>query len=373
MSLMNRGKKAYLILDDGQIFEGFSFGAEGTVSGEIVFNTSVVGFQENLTDPNFKGKLVVQTFPLVGNYGMNSEDELSDKCHLSGYIVREWCGAPSNFRMEEDIDSYMKKNGVVGIYGIDTRRLTRIIREKGKVCGAVTTADVYAEKDALTALIGALSAEDCAYIPEYSEPKLYPCEKPLYSIALIDMGAKKTLINSLTSRGCKVTAINPNITCDADFFKDFDGFVLSDGPYSAANYKNTENSSYCIGKAVCESGKPVFALGLGHLLLANANGLEIDRLHIGHRGSNHPVIDLETGRTLITSQNHREAVSCESVTDKGFTLTHKNANDGSCEGIAYSENIFSVQFDPEPCGGRISKSEIFDKFIELVKQGKESV
>lgn len=373
MSLLKRGKKAYLVLDDGVIFEGFSFGAEGTVSGEIVFNTSVVGFQENLTDPNYKGKLVVQTFPLVGNYGVNSEDNLTDKCHLSGYIVREWCDSPSNFRMEDDIDSFMKKNGVIGIYGIDTRRLTRIIRERGTVRGIITNVAANADESSRKELV---SAADTAELTEYyedTETKVYSCENPVCSVAVINFGAKKSLIDSLTVRGCKVTVLNWNKCYDTQFLQDFDGFVLSDGPCSASNYKNTENSSYCIGKAVCESGKPVFALGLGHLLLATANGLEIDRLHLGHRGSNHPVIEIETGRTLITTQNHREAVNCGSVADKGFTLTHKNANDGSCEGISYSENIFSVQFDPEPCGGRISRSSVWDKFAELVKQGKESV
>ena len=359
-------KKATLILADGTEFEGRAFGADGSVVGEIVFTTAMVGYQETLTDPSYCGQIVTQTFPLIGNYGVNSVDPESNGSVVSGYIVREQCEDPSNFRCEGDLDSYLKKYNIIGIYDIDTRHLTKIIRESGVMNGAIVHGDF--DKEALLAQIRAYNVGKVVPKVSVKAKEYYPAENAKFNVVLMDYGYKFNIRRELVRRGCNVTVMPWNSTADEIKALNPDGIMLSNGPGDPAD--NTEAIQTL--RELISAQIPTFGICLGHQLLALANGAKTEKLKYGHRGGNQPVKDLALDRTFITSQNHGYAVVSGSVPAEAGEVSHVNGNDGTCEGVRYhNAPAFTVQFHPEACGGPKDTAYLFDEFIELM-EGKKS-
>lgn len=365
MSLFNQDKKAYLLLADGTIFEGIGFGAEGTVIGEVVFTTGMTAYQETLTDPSYYGQLVTQTFPLIGNYGVNDADNESSKSYIGGYIVREWCNTPSNFRMENTIEDFLKEQNIIGIHNIDTRSLTRKIREVGVMNGAITTEDVYLKKDELLEKIKSYKIENAVITVTGTEQRVYKNESPKYKVALFDFGYKRNIRNELVARGCEVVVLPANTTVEELKAINPDGIMLSNGPGDP-----TENTEIIENiKEIAKLGIPIFGICLGHQLMALSQGCHTEKLKYGHRGANQPVVDLRTQRTYVTSQNHGYAVVGESLDPEIGEVSHVNANDHTCEGIRYHNiNAFTVQFHPEAHGGPLDTSYLFDEFIEVMEK-----
>ena len=364
MSLFNQGEKAYLMLADGQVFEGRSFGAKGTVIGEVVFTTGLTGYQETLTDPSYYGQIVTQTFPLIGNYGVNSEDSESAKSYVTGYIVREWCNSPSNFRCEGNINDFLTEHNIVGIHNIDTRRLTRTIREAGVMNGVITTEDVYAKKEELLEKIRAFTVKDAVKTVTCTEDRTYEPETKKYRVVLFDFGYKRNIRQELVKRGCEVVVVPANTTAEQVKALSPDGIMFSNGPGDPAeNVEIIENI-----KEIEKLGIPIFGICLGHQLMALANGGRTEKLKYGHRGANQPVIDIESGLTYVTSQNHGYAVVGDSIDPSVGHVSHINANDKTCEGIRYtSVNAFTVQFHPEAHGGPLDTSYLFDEFVKKME------
>ncbi|MBE6863344.1 MAG: glutamine-hydrolyzing carbamoyl-phosphate synthase small subunit [Ruminococcus flavefaciens] len=365
MSLFNMSEKAYLLLANGQVFEGRSFGAKGTVIGEVVFTTGLTGYQETLTDPSYYGQIVTQTFPLIGNYGVNSQDNESAKSYVSGYIVREWCNAPSNFRCEGNINDFLKEHNIIGINNIDTRCLTRTIREAGVMNGVITTEDVYAKKDELLEQIRAFSVRDAVKNVTNTETLTYEPEEKKYRVVLFDFGYKRNIRQELVKRGCEVIVVPAYTTAEEVAKIAPDGIMLSNGPGDPAeNVEIIDNI-----KEIEKLGIPIFGICLGHQLMALANGGRTEKLKYGHRGANQPVIDIESGLTYVTSQNHGYAVVGDSIDPAVGHVSHINANDKTCEGIRYtSVNAFTVQFHPEAHGGPLDTSYLFDEFVNKMQK-----
>ena len=354
-------KEVYICLESGEVFKGYRFGADGDIIGELVFTTGMGGYIETLTDPSYYGQIVMQTFPLIGNYGIISEDMESRKSFVSAYIVREKCDEPSNFRCEKSLDSFLKEQGVIGVWGVDTREITKIIREYG-VANALITSN---PKDVDFEKIKAYEVKDAVKSVSASSPALSPSDEHKFNVVLLDYGAKENIVRELNKRGCNV-AIMPHDTKAEDILKlSPDGIMLSNGPGDPSeNTKEIEEIKQLIGKV------PVFGICLGHQLLALAMGGETEKLKYGHRGVNQPVKNLETGRTYISSQNHGYAVVSDSVKDKG-EISYINANDGTCEGVNYPDyKAFSVQFHPEACSGPKDTEFIFNKFIDMMGGNK---
>ena len=351
-------KKIYICLENGDVFEGKSFGATGDVIGELVFTTGMGGYIETLTDPSYYGQIVMQTFPLIGNYGFISEDMESKGSAVSAYIVREYCEEPSNFRCGETLDSFLKRSGIVGVYGIDTRQLTKIIREHG-VMNAMLTDDLSKlDMDK----VKAYRVTDAVKSVSASKPEMHPAEKHRYNVVLLDYGTKKNIIRELNKRGCNVAVVPFDTKAEDILSLNPDGIMLSNGPGDPEeNTEATSQLKMLVGKV------PIFAICLGHQLLALSQGGKTTKLKYGHRGVNQPVKNLETGRTFISSQNHGYAVVNESVEEIGGKISYINANDGTCEGVDYPDkNAFSVQFHPEACSGPRDTKFIFDKFIKMM-------
>ena len=354
-------KKCYLVLADGHIFEGTRFGAEGSAMGELVFNTGVVGYEANLTDPNNYGQIVLQTFPMIGNYGIIPEDLEGKKAYLNGYVVREWCDAPSNFRCKGTLDEYLKEQGVVGIYGLDTREITRIIRDKGVMNAAIVDdpADVAGLADyAITGAVTATSRGAAEIVPAKGEVK--------YRVAAYDFGNADELCEQLAERGCEVHVLPADAQLADVQAVNPDGILLTDGPGDPA-----ENTSCIEEIKKCFGLKPIFAVGLGHQMLAIAAGAKTYKLTYGHRGGNQPVKRIADGRTYITTQNHGYAVETSSIPE-GAVQSYVNANDHTCEGVDYPwKNAFSVQFHPIACKGPQDTTFLYETFIELMDAAKK--
>ena len=352
-------KKGYLILQDGQVFEGVRFGAETDTVGELVFTTGMCGYVETLTDPSYAGQIVMQTYPLIGNYGIIRED-FEGACCVKGYVVREYCDTPSNFRTDCDLDTYLKEQGVPGLCGVDTRELTRIIREHG-VMNAAICDEIPADLTPIKtyAITGVVEAVSC------KEPDRYPAEgEECFRVSLIDYGAKRNIVRELQKRGCTVTVLPASTSAEEILAADPDGVMLSNGPGDPAeNVYQIEQIRKLLGRV------PMFGICLGHQLTALAAGGSTYKLKYGHRGVNQPVRDLNGVRTYITSQNHGYAVDGDTV--KLGKVRFVNANDGTCEGIDYPElKAFTVQFHPEACTGPKDTSFLFDRFVELMKGGR---
>ena len=352
-------KKGYLILQDGQVFEGVRFGAETDTVGELVFTTGMCGYVETLTDPSYAGQIVMQTYPLIGNYGIIRED-FEGACCVKGYVVREYCDTPSNFRTDCDLDTYLKEQGVPGLCGVDTRELTRIIREHG-VMNAAICDEIPADLTPIKtyAITGVVEAVSC------KEPDRYPAEgEECFRVSLIDYGAKRNIVRELQKRGCTVTVLPASTSAEEILAAGPDGVMLSNGPGDPAeNTYQIEQIRKLLGKVT------MFGICLGHQLTALAAGGSTYKLKYGHRGVNQPVRDLNGVRTYITSQNHGYAVDGDTV--KLGKVRFVNANDGTCEGIDYPElKAFTVQFHPEACTGPKDTSFLFDQFVELMKGGR---
>ncbi|MGI5895137.1 MAG: carbamoyl phosphate synthase small subunit [Candidatus Merdivicinus sp.] len=352
----------YLILEDGTIFTGKSFGAEGEVTGEVVFTTGMVGYLETLTDPSYYGQIVVQTFPLIGNYGVIPADFESDSPKLSAYIVREWCEEPSNFRSEGDLNSFLKKSGVIGLYGIDTRALTRIIREHGVMNGKIVRS--LDQKEAAIAEAKAFRIQNAVAAVTTTKKEVNSPEHPISRVVLWDFGEKENIRRELLRRGCEVICMPAFSKAEEILSQNADGVMLSNGPGDPA--ENTEIIAEI--RKVIDNGIPTFGICLGHQLTALAMGGKTVKLKYGHRGGNQPVTDLQTGRVYITSQNHGYAVDLDHLPE-GASVRFVNANDGTCEGVDYEgKPLFTVQFHPEACSGPQDTSFLFDRFLHEMTQ-----
>ncbi len=391
--------KAFLILEDGTVFEGTHIGADKEIISEIVFNTSMAGYLEVLTDPSYAGQAVCMTYPLIGNYGICKDDMESKKPWPDAFIVRELSRIPSNFRCDCSIQQFLEENDVPGIAGIDTRALTKILREKGTMNGMITTNAAYQFEEILPKLqayttAGVVEKVTCdkAYVVEAStelsqngplsgsarfcknayekgERELRPSlVKELngagLKVALMDFGAKDNIARSLAERGCEVTVYPAWTTAEEIIASEPDGIMLSNGPGDPKDCGTIIQEV----KKMYDTDLPIFAICLGHQLMALATGADTHKLKYGHRGGNHPVKDLASGRVYISSQNHGYVVDTDKLDERIAVPAFVNVNDGTNEGLAYTgKNIFTVQFHPEACPGPQDSGYLFDRFIKMMK------
>ncbi len=408
-------RKAYIVLANGKVFAGNSFGASGCTTGEAVFTTGMTGYLETLTDPSYFGQIVMQTFPLIGNYGIIPDDFESAQPHVKGYIVHEWCENPSNFRSQGSLHSFLQTHGIVGLYGVDTRTLTKIIRESGVMNARILAPDgtdpsalaeagaaeramhgehtaafetmlagirAFTITNAVASVTGAADAIEKPAARVFAESAAYRAvpvnERGLKCndagkaaaagrgkhIVLWDFGAKANIRRELLKRGAEVIPVHAGTTCRDILAQKPDGVLLSNGPGDPA-----ENTGIIRElRALTESGVPVFGICLGHQLLALARGAETEKLKYGHRGANQPVKELATGRVYISSQNHGYAVVSGSLPAHA-SLSFVNTNDGTCEGVEYTDFPgFSVQFHPEASAGPLDTAFLFDRFIHLINR-----
>ncbi len=361
---------AYLILADGTIFKGQAIGASGTTIGETVFTTGMTGYLETLTDPSYFGQIVTQTFPLIGNYGIMDEDFESKKSWVKGYIIRELCDTPSNFRCNGTLDEFLKKQGIIGICGIDTRALTKKIRESGVMNGMIASGDEVQSiiQDIAPHLKKIQSYTITNAVKSVQTQNSINAKNTTASnkkhVVLFDFGAKNNIQRELEKRDCNVTVVPGDTSAKTVLELLPDGIMLSNGPGDPAENISIINEiqKLCEVKTI-----PIFGICLGHQMLALARGAKTRKLKYGHRGANHPVKELQSGRVFITSQNHGYAVETESLPSFA-KLSFINANDNTCEGIEYTDiPAFSVQFHPEACGGPHDTNYLFDNFIKKMQ------
>ena len=351
--------KAFLILEDGTVFEGTSIGSKREMISEIVFNTSMTGYLEVLTDPSYAGQAVVMTYPLIGNYGITPDME-SKKAWPDGYIVRELSRMPSNFRCEGTIQEFLEKQDIPGIAGIDTRALTKILREKGTMNGMITTNAAYNLEEVLPK-IAAYEVGDV--VSKVTCKESYVLLGDGYKVALMDYGAKNNIARSLNQRGCEVTVYPAHTKAEEVLAANPDGIMLSNGPGDPKTCTDIIEEV----RKFYESDVPIFAICLGHQLMALANGGDTHKLKYGHRGGNHPVKDLSTNRVYISSQNHGYVVDDATLSQEIAKPAFINVNDGTNEGMEYTgKKIFTVQFHPEACPGPQDSGYLFDRFMEMM-------
>lgn len=348
----------YLILENGQVFRGRPFGKSGQVIAEIVFTTGMSGYLETLTDPSYHGQMVVQAFPLIGNYGVIPADFEAEQPAMKAYIVRSWCQVPSNFRSIEDLDTFLISSGIVGLWDIDTRALVKIIREYG-VMNALITDDPNPSQETLDALKNYRLTNAVTAVSRTTIVR-DPAEHAVRHVALWDFGAKRNIARELKKRSCDVSILPASATAEEILALKPDGIMLSNGPGDPA-----ENTGIIRElKKLCDSNIPIFGICLGHQLLALARGGETLKLKYGHRGANQPVQDTQTNKVYITSQNHGYAVKTDAL-PANARVSFKNLNDGTCEGMEYLDiPAFSVQFHPEACAGPLDTRYLFDRFVE---------
>ena len=360
--------KAFLILEDGTVFEGLHIGAEKEIISEIVFNTSMAGYVEVLTDPSYAGQAVAMTYPLIGNYGICFQDMESKKPWPDGFIVRELSRMASNFRCEGSIQDFLEKHDVPGIAGIDTRALTKLLREKGTMNGMIVTEEQFLQKysnniEEILPKIKAYTVGDVVERVTCREKQVM--EGNGLRVALLDLGAKDNIAKSLHNRGCEVTVYPAHTKAKELLAGHPDGIMLSNGPGDPKS---------CTGiiaevKKLYDTDITIFAICLGHQLMALATGADTYKMKYGHRGGNHPVKDLETGRVYISSQNHGYVVDMERLDPKVAVPAFINVNDGTNEGLSYTgKNIFTVQFHPEACPGPQDSGELFERFISMMRK-----
>ncbi|QFJ55868.1 carbamoyl phosphate synthase small subunit [Pseudobutyrivibrio xylanivorans] len=351
--------KAFLILEDGTVFEGTSIGSTREVISEIVFNTSMTGYLEVLTDPSYAGQAVCMTYPLIGNYGITPDME-SGKPWPDGFIVRELSRIPSNFRCQGTIQDFLVKHDIPGIAGIDTRALTKILRDRGTMNGMITTNENYNFEE-IQPKLKAYSTGDVVSKVTCDKKKVLPgCGM---KVALLDFGAKNNIAKSLNDRGCEVTIYPAHTSAEEILMTNPDGIMLSNGPGDPKDCGPIIDEV----RKLYESDTPIFAICLGHQLMALATGADTHKLKYGHRGGNHPVKDLETGKVYISSQNHGYVVDTDKLDPAVATPAFVNVNDGTNEGLKYTgKNIFTVQFHPEACPGPQDSGYLFDRFIGMM-------
>ncbi|MDY3906534.1 MAG: carbamoyl phosphate synthase small subunit [Lawsonibacter sp.] len=352
--------KATLILANGSIFSGTSIGGTSDRICEMVFNTSMTGYQEILTDPSYAGQGVVMSYPLIGNYGVNSEDNESDRPWVEAFVVRHLSPRGSNFRCEDTLNNFLKKHDITGIEGVDTRALTKILRSQGSMNGMLTCAEHFNVAEVLEKL-KAYQVKNTVAMVTRKEPQVFEAfGEEKHHVAMMDFGVKRHMIECLRRRGCKVTVLPAFTPAETILAGGFDGVMLSNGPGDPA-----ENVSIIAElKKLYESTIPMFGVCLGHQLLALATGAKTGRLAYGHRGGNHPVRDLEMNRVYITSQNHGYMVLSDSVDPAVAEVSHVNVNDGTCEGLRYKRpNCFTTQFHPEANAGPKDTEYLFNRFV----------
>jgi carbamoyl-phosphate synthase small subunit len=371
--------KAKLVLENGTIFDGKSFGAGGTTTGEVVFNTSITGYQEILTDPSYAGQIVTMTYPLIGNYGVNKDDLESARPQVAGFIVKEYSALPSNFRSTGNLGDWLSRYNIIGIEGIDTRMLTKIIRSVGAMRGIISTDDLddaslLAKVRKSPQMVGLDLASRVTTLKSYKwndvdkTPFALPVMKSVlknkWNVIVYDYGVKYNILRRLTSYGCNITVVPASVPAEDVLKMKPDGIFLSNGPGDPAAVKYAiENLKKLIEK------KPIFGICLGHQLLAHAFGGKTFKLKFGHRGANHPVKNLKTGAIEITSQNHGFAVDPDSLDAKSIEITHTNLNDNTNEGFRHrSLPIFCVQYHPEASPGPHDSDYLFRQFVEIMEK-----
>ena len=352
-----------IILEDGQEYYGYGFGADKTAVLEIVFNTSMVGYQEILSDPSYTYQAVVMTYPLIGNYGMADDDYERDTPTLGALIVREYNDEPSNFRSNASLSGVMKKHGIPGIYGIDTRKLNRSIRDYGSRKVLITDVSTTLERG-LTILRTTNILSDAVSRVSCDKIMSSYAEKPKYYVVAIDCGMKMNIVRSLNKRGCNVTIVPWNTPEEKITALDPDGIFISNGPGDPTDVPQTiETIKKLLGKY------PIFGICLGHQIISLAYGAQTYKLKFGHRGGNHPVRNLETNKIEITSQNHSYAVDAASLAQTPLVVTHINLLDHTVEGVKCDkDNVFSVQYHPESAPGPQDSAYLFDRFIKMMEE-----
>jgi carbamoyl-phosphate synthase small subunit len=355
---------AILALEDGKIFRGISFGASGERYGEVVFNTSMAGYQEILTDPSYKGQIVTMTYPLIGNYGVNDEDAESTQPFVEGFVVKEYSKIASNWRSKKTLGGYLNENGIVGIEGIDTRSLTLHIREAGAKKAVLSTID-FDEKSLIEKAKRSPGLMGIDLVKEVAKPKGYEWNnKGRYKVVVVDCGVKFNILRELAKNDCRVTVVNAAATAKEILSHKPSGVLLSNGPGDPAALPYiVETTRDLIGKT------PIFGICLGHQILGQAFGGKTYKLKFGHHGGNQPVKDLKTGKVAITVQNHSFCVDIDTLNKKDIEITHMNLNDKTLEGMRHKKlPIFSVQFHPESAPGPNDAEYLFANFAQLMKK-----
>ena len=356
--------KRYLVLEDGTVFAGTAFGANVEKFGEVVFTTGMTGYQEAITDQSYANQILVFTNPLIGNYGVNVDDNESIDPQCNGVVCQELARVASNWRMRDSLGHFLEEKGIPGISGVDTRKLTKILREEGSMKGCLVDSDNKEEA------LKRISEHDYSgfLAPVVSTTKPYPNPGPKRNVVLIDYGVKHSILRELSARGCN-TIVLPYTAKAEDVLRHHpDGVMLSNGPGDPSTMTEA-------AKMVAEVEKhvPVFGICMGHQILALANGAKTFKMKFGHRGFNHPVKELATGRIMFTSQNHGYAIDPASIDPEKIEVTHKEINDGVIEGIQLKQYpAFSVQFHPDAARGPLDAIDLFDKFMKLIDEGKES-
>jgi carbamoyl-phosphate synthase small subunit len=369
-------KQALLVLRDGRLFSGQALGAEGETSGEVIFNTAMSGYQEILTDPSYRGQIVTMTYPMIGNYGLNDEDVESRKPWVNGLIVKEASAYPSSWRGRVSLDDYLRAHGIVGLQGIDTRALTRHLRDHGSQDGIVSTVERDVERlreraRALPQIVGRDMVKEVTVAEpfgwsegEWKRERGYITPPPArFNVVAYDAGIKLNILRQLRMAGCEVTVVPADTPAAGVLERKPDGVFLSNGP------GDPEGVPYLVDSVRDLIGKvPIFGICLGHQILGLAAGGRTYKLSFGHHGANHPVRDIATGRVEITSQNHNFAVDPASVASRGWEPTHVNLNDGTCEGLRHRElPVFCVQYHPEASPGPHDANYLFGRFTELME------
>lgn len=356
-------KKGYLLLEDGATFEGVLFGAQGSPVGEVVFNTGMTGYQEILTDPSYFGQMVVMTYPLIGNYGFNDQDLQSPVPLVRGFIIREGCDSFSNWRGSEGLESYFFRQGLTGLMDVDTRALTRHLRERGTLRGRMLPEGA----DPRAAMADILAFDNRRAVFEVTTPEAYKLSPTPCKVAVVDFGVKRNILKSMVDRNMALTVYPADVSAETILKDKPDGVFLSNGPGDPALLTDAvDQVRALLGKV------PVFGICLGHQILAHALGGDTRKMKFGHRGSNHPVRDLALERVFITSQNHGYEVIEESLPADKVLVTHVNVNDGTVEGLRHRElPAFSVQYHPEACPGPGDSTYLFDRFLSMMHAFKE--
>lgn len=357
--------KRKLILETGEVFHGTGFGCLDDTQGEVVFNTGMTGYQELLSDLSYCGQIVCMTYPMIGNYGVNRDDFESIEPAMKGLIVRELCDLPSNFRAHQGLAELLEQKKLAGITGVDTRRLTRILRDRGTVRGRIVSYD----EDEAT-VIAELREEtlETNHVPSVSTKNFYAAPGRGFKVVLVDFGSKLGIVRELSKRDCDITVVSQDITAEKILQMQPDGIMLSNGPGDPADVIHAQEMiQKLLGKA------PIFGICLGHQLIALACGAKTYKLKFGHRGNNHPVLDLKTNKVSITSQNHGYAVDAKSLENTELEETHIALNDRTNEGIRHKVHpCFAVQYHPEASPGPEDANYLFDEFIQMMHDFKQN-
>jgi len=360
---------AYLVLADGSVFEGTAFGATATAVGEVVFNTGMTGYQEILTDPSYAGQLVTLTYPLIGNYGINRDDFESSRIQVGGFIVKELSNTPSNWRSDETLHHFLRESGIPGIAGLDTRALAQKLRSVGVMMGAISTEKSPDELRDLLEHTASYNAINYVHQVTTEQSYVWPSTtgETKYRIALLDCGVKYNILRSLASLGAEITVYPASTTAEAILATDPDGIFLSPGPGDPALLSEIVGHVRTLLQA-----KPTMGICLGNQLIGCAFGGHTFKLPFGHRGANHPVKDLETGRVVITSQNHGYALAADSFDDPDVEVWQINLNDGTVEGLRHKRlPIFSIQYHPEASPGPADSGSYFGQFLKMIEESRD--